>query len=60
MDISNKIREKKQELDEVVAEERLLRTRIAELKTIIAEHQKHQETLEKLKAEEAELLKQLD
>lgn len=58
-DISDKIREQRGSVDKIASEEQLVRSRINELKQLIAEKAKRQESLEALKAEEAALLKQL-
>lgn len=59
MDISDKIRELRSGIDASFAEEKILRARINELKQLIAEKAKKEESLAALKAEEAELLKTL-
>jgi cell shape-determining protein MreC len=59
MDISDKIRELRSGIDASAAEEKLLRARINELKQLIAEKAKKDDSLAALKLEEAELLKSL-
>jgi septal ring factor EnvC (AmiA/AmiB activator) len=59
MDISSKIKALREEAEKLSAEEKLIKARIAELKTVLAEKKKQEEQLAALKKEEAELLKLL-
>ena len=59
MDISDKIRELKSSNEASIAEEKMLKIRINELKQLIAEKAKRDESLNALKLEEEELLKSL-
>lgn len=55
MDISDKIREQREIVQKIAAEEQLVRRRIEELKQLMAEKSKRQESLSQLLAEEAKL-----
>lgn len=59
MDISNKIREKQAEVEKIAAEEKVLRGRIAELRQLLDEKIKREDSLAALRKEEEELLRQL-
>ena len=59
MDISDKIREFRSINEATLAEEKILRVRIAELKQLIAEKSKREDCLAALKLEEEALLKSL-
>lgn len=60
MDISDKIRELQRDLEQISAEERLIQTRIKELKSLIDQKKKKEESLKILKEEELALLKELN
>jgi len=59
MDISDKIREQREIVQQIAAEEQVVRRRIEELKQLAAEKSKRQENLGNLLKEEAELLRVL-
>ena len=59
MDISDKIREQREAVQKIAADEQLVRRRIEELKQILAEKSKRQESLAVLLQEESKLLDQL-
>lgn len=60
MDIREKIKIEKQKLEEIMASERMVKSSIEELKSLISQIKKKEETLKLLKAEEARLLAELE
>ena len=59
MDVNDKIRELKQDIDKITSEEQATKSRIADLKRLVDERNKKTASLAKLKEEEAALLKEL-
>ena len=59
MSLVEKLRQLKEEVEGTSLEERMIRGRLSELKALLAERQKRQESLAALKKEEADLLDQL-
>lgn len=59
MDISDKIRELKEQVGNASAEEKLVRSRISELKQLVEDKKKRDESLALAKQEEQELLSKL-
>lgn len=57
MDIASKIRAVKEENQRISDEERLMKARIEELKGLVAEQEKARARLEKLREEEAAMLR---
>ena len=59
MELQDKIKEVKKDLERIVAEERLIRANIQELKNLIEQKKSKSEALRLLKEEEAKLLEEL-
>jgi len=59
VDISDKIRELKEQVGNASAEEKLVRSRISELKQLVEDKKKRDESLALAKQEEQELLSKL-
>ena len=59
MDLSDKIRELQSGIEQISAEERLISSRLKELKSLFEQKKKKEESLKLLKEEEMNLLKEL-
>ena len=60
MEMQDKIKEVKKDLEQLVAEERLVRANIQELKSLIEQKKNKAESLKNLKEEQAKLLAELE
>jgi hypothetical protein len=59
MDVSIKIRELRADIDSISDQEKVIKSRIQELKMIVEEKKKREANLVDLKKQEAELMKEL-
>ena len=59
MDISDKVRELQNEISNISAEEKMIVARIKELKSLVEQKKKREDSLSLLKEEEANLMKEL-
>ena len=57
--MSEKLKDLKKEIEDMAANEKQIRNRIQELKSLVVEKQRRKESLEAMKKEEDELMKQL-
>ena len=59
MDISDKVKELQNEISNISAEEKMIVARIKELKSLVEQKKKREDSLSLLKEEEANLMKEL-